>query len=153
MDVDATAARDRLLSPAALTVAGSTVVLTAAFVGVAALFTDELVSGLTGRIPYYVFVFAVGFLGALWKLDDRSRDGLTVLIASLGIALGAGLLVGFAVEGLRYAVEHPGNVIERQLVVYFGAAGIICTALGVWVVRHWREFATTTASTPAADLE
>ena len=146
--------RDRLLSPVLLTVVASTVLLTAAFVGLAALWSQELQPGSTTRLPFYLLAFAVAFLLALWKLDDRHQDGLTVLIAVSGIALLAGLLVGFAVEGAVYAAYNPWEVIETQLIVLFAAAAIICTALGLWGVRHWREFARTTPEDEAGtDLE
>ena len=153
--MESTELQRRLLSPALLTVVGSTVLLTAAFVGLAALWSRELAPGITARLPFYVLVFAVAFILALWRLDDRHQDGLTVLIAVSGIAFATALLFGFAAEGAVYAAYNPMEVVERQLIVLFAAAAINCTGLGLWGVRHWREFANTYNSGRAAgnDME
>ncbi|GAB3027245.1 hypothetical protein [Natronobiforma cellulositropha] len=120
-------------------VVGVTVVLTAAMVGVVALISSET-SAISGRLPYYALVAAVAFVATLWRLDDDSVDGMTVLIASGGIALASGVLVALAVEGAIFGVTNPEQVVATQLVVYFVAAGLVCTGLGMWSLRHWREF-------------
>ena len=132
-----------LASRAFLTVAGSTILLTAAFVGMAVVWEGLIVSGLTTRLPFYVLVFAVAFVVSLLQLDNRDRDGATVLIATVGIGVLAAILVGLAAEGAFYTAHEPAVVFRTQLVVVFFAAGIICTGLGIWGVRHWREFVDT----------
>lgn len=134
--------RHRLPSRALVTIVGSTVLLTAAFVGIAALGSGERVADVADRIPYYVLAFAVVFILVLWKLDDRHRDGTSILIAVTGIAVGTSILLAFAAEGVAYALADPSNVLERNLIVWFTAAATICTGLGLWGLRHWREFAT-----------
>ncbi|WP_290813256.1 hypothetical protein [Halovivax sp.] len=145
--------RTLLSSRAFWTIAGSTVLLTSAFVGVAVLWEGRIVAGATSRLPFYVLVFAIGFILALWKLDDRERDGAQILIATTGIGLGTGLLAGFATEGAYYAAHEPTTVIQRGLLVLFMAAAIICTGLGIWGVRHWREFVGPSSSSTSADVE
>lgn len=134
--------RDRLLTRAIVSVVGFTVVLTAAFVGLVAHLSAD-VAGFGGRIPFYVLVMAVAFLLALWQLDEADRDGITVLVAVTGIAVVAGVLGGLAVEGFRYIVLSPSAVLNSSLLVYFLSAAIICTGLGSWGLRHWREFTRT----------
>ena len=120
-------------------VVGSTVVLTAAFVGLAALIGGQL-SGSLGRVPFYLLVAAIVFMLTLWKLDDRERDGLTVLVAVTGIGLLGGVIFGLAVEGANFAISNPSTVFHSwDVIVFFAAAAIICTGLGLWGVRHWRE--------------
>ena len=65
------------------------------------------------------------------------KELVLVLIAVVGL-----VLVGFAGEGVVYAVRDPEAVFGRQLIVYFVAAALICTGLGYWLLRHWREFLT-----------
>lgn len=132
--------RRRAASRAVVGVVGFALVLTAGFVGLVALAVGSR-SGLLGRFPYYVLATAGAFVVALWQLDDRSVDGLPVLIGSSGIAIGSGLLVGLAVEGAIYAVRNSGEILISRLIVYFLAAALICTGLGIWGLRHWREFA------------
>lgn len=120
-------------------VIGVTLIMTASFVGVVALVAGDMF-GLTERIPYYVLVTAVAFVVSLFKLDDESIDGVTVLIATTGIAIGAGVLFSLSVEGLIYGFHNPEQIVASQLLIYFVAAALICTGLGVWALRHWREF-------------
>jgi hypothetical protein len=40
-----------------------------------------------------------------------------------------------------YAVTDPDEIVASQVLVYFVAAALICTGVGVWGLRHWREFA------------
>lgn len=131
---------DLLLSRVFLTVAASTVLLTAAFVGIAVVIEGQIVAGLTTRLPVYVLVFALAFIVSLLKLDNRNRDGMQILIATCGIGIVAALLFGLATEGAIYLAHEPETLLRRGLIVVFLAAGIICTGLGIWGVRHWREF-------------
>ena len=133
-------------------VIGVTVIMTASFVGVVALVAGDMV-GVTERIPYYVLVTAVAFVVSLLKLDDESIDGVTVLIATTGIAIGCGVLFALAFEGIRYGFYNPEELVASQLLVYFLAAALICTGLGVWALRHWREFTEYEDSEPEADEE
>ncbi|MFC3958118.1 hypothetical protein [Halovivax cerinus] len=145
---------DLLASRAVLTVASSTVLLTLAFVGVAVVVEGQIVGDVSTRLPVYVLVFALGFIVSLLKLDNRNRDGMQILIATAGIGTVAALLVGLATEGAVYLVDSPEALLHRGLIVVFLAAGIICTGLGIWGVRHWREFVgpnAYTRSKPAND--
>ncbi|WP_247729138.1 hypothetical protein [Halovivax limisalsi] len=134
---------ERLSSRVFLTVAGSTVLLTFAFVGLAVLWEGRIVANVTSRLPFYVLVFAIAFIFALLKLDNRERDGTQILVATAGIGLVAAIIFGLAIEGAAYTLYEPYEVFQTGLVVVFLAAGIICTGLGIWGVRHWREFVAT----------
>lgn len=120
-----------------------TIVLTAAFVGILA-FINGNVSGASTRFPYYVLATAVAFVISLWKLEAENEnvDGITVLIASTGIAIGSGILFALAVEGFRFGVYNTGEILPSRLIIYFLAAGLVCTSLGIWGLKHWREFTT-----------
>lgn len=120
-------------------VAGVTLVVTAALIGVVALFSGETTS-LNDRFPYYILITGIAFVVTLWKLDEESVDGVTVLIATTGIAIGAGILIAFAIEGLRFGLLNPSEIVASQLIVYFVAAALFCTGFGMWFLRHWREF-------------
>lgn len=117
-----------------------TIVLTAGLVGVVGLLSGD-VTGLGGRLPYYVLATAIAFVIGLAKLDDESLEGVSILIATSSLAIASGLLFGLAVEGLRYGVLYPGRIVASHLIVYFLSAALICTGLGMWSVHHWREFA------------
>ncbi|MFP9193244.1 hypothetical protein ACLI4Q_16545 [Natrialbaceae archaeon A-CW1-1] len=140
MTMNVESLRNRLPERILLVVMGFTLVLTAGFVGLVALLSGDT-AGSNGRVPYYVLATAIAFIVALWRLDEGNVDGLTVLIASSGIALGAGILVAFATEGVSYGVRNPSELVSSHLIVYFLAAALICTGLGIWGLRHWREFA------------
>lgn len=131
---------DLLLSRAVLTVATSTILLTAAFVGIAVIVEGRMVADLPTRLPVYVLVFALAFIVTMLKLDNRHRDGMQILIATCGIGVITTLLVSLATEGGLYLAQEPETLLRRGLIVVFLAAAIICTGLGIWGVRHWREF-------------
>lgn len=121
-------------------VLGSTLVLTANFVGVVALFRGQT-AGLGNRVPFYVLAMAVVFVVAVFLLDDRRNEGLQVILPVVGISVASLVLIVFGAEGVVYANRYPDQVVGSNLGVYFVAAGLICTGLAVWGLRHWREFA------------
>jgi hypothetical protein len=127
-------------------VLASTLVLTAAFVGVLALVSGGN-EGVGGRLPAYVLAMAVAFVGfvvaAEQRFDGRSRsvDGRRVLVTAGAFALTVLVTVSLSGEGVVYAVRNPDQVVASEVSLYFLAAGLIGTGLGYWGLRHWREFA------------
>jgi hypothetical protein len=127
-------------------VLASTLVLTAAFVGVLALVNGGN-AGVGGRLPIYVLAMAVAFVAFLFaaeqRLERRSRsaDGRRVIVTAGGFALTVLVAVALSGEGVVYAVRNPDQVVAREVSLYFLAAGLIGTGLGYWGLRHWREFA------------
>lgn len=117
----------------------STVVVTAAFIGIVALATGDA-SGVTDRLPFYVLVMAVVFTAFVFLIDARAPDGSTVIISSTGVALLGFLLVLLAGEGVVFLVDQPDQLLASQLIVYLVSAGLVCTGLAYWGLRHWREF-------------
>lgn len=120
-------------------IVASTLALTAAFVGVVALLNGG-VDGAVGRVPFYVLAGAVVFVASLLLLDHEDVAGQTVIVATTVLGVVALVVVGLGVEGIFYAIEEPGEVFGDRLVVYFVAAGLICTGLTYWGLNHWREF-------------
>jgi len=130
-----------LIPRAAVLVAVSTAVVTAAFVGVVALVTGHA-SHVTVRLPFYVLVMAVVFVAFVFLIDSRGSDGQTVIVSSIGVALLGFLIVLLSGEGVVFLVTNPDQVLASQLIVYLVSAGLVCTGLAYWGLRHWREFAT-----------
>lgn len=116
------------------------VLLTAALYGFVAVFVNG-VEALTGRIPYYVVVGAIVFVVSMFVLEDPAESGLPIITTTTGLGVAGFLLVGFASEGVRYAVMYPSELLASSLVLYFLAAALVCTATGYWSLHHWREFA------------
>jgi len=86
--------------------------------------------------------------------NRRSRDGRHLRVANggtAGISLAVSGLLALAGEGVVFAVEHAGDGLVPQLLLYIAAAGLVCTGVGVWGLWHWPEF-TATAS-PEAGTE
>lgn len=127
-----------------LVVLASTLVLTAAFVGVLALVGGGN-DGFGGRLPAYVLVMAVAFVGfvvlAEQRGGSRSLDGRRVIVTAGGFALSILVTVALSGEGIVYVVRNPDGVVASEVFLYFLAAGLIGTGLGYWGLRHWREFA------------
>lgn len=127
-------------------------VVTASLLGVVSVFSGDF-SGLRSRLPFTALVTAVGFVVTLYKLDDEHIDGVTVLIATSGIAIGIGVLFSFSVEGLLFGIRNPGDIVASHLLLYFLAAGIFCTGLGMWSLKHWREFTADVESEESSESE
>jgi hypothetical protein len=128
-----------VLGRAAALVGVSTAVLTAAFIGIVALATGE-VAGLSDRLPFYVLLMAVVFTSFVFLIDARASDGGTVIISSIGVAILGFVLVLLAGEGVVLLVTQPDQLLASQLLIYLVSAGLVCTGLAYWGLRHWREF-------------
>lgn len=117
----------------------STVVLTAAFLGVLAILTGKA-PGIGARVPVYMLLMAIAFTISVVGLIRRDVGGGVVLSAATGVGVltfALGLLAG---EGIYYTVRKPSEVFGSELVVYFLAAALIGTGLSYWTVNYWREF-------------
>ena len=130
-----------MLPRAAVLVGVSTAIVTAAFIGVVALATGEA-TNVTDRLPFYVLVMAVVVTAFVFLIDARANDGGTVIISSIGVAMLGFLLVMLAGEGVVFLVNKPDQLLASQLIVYLVSAGLVCTGLAYWGLRHWREFVT-----------
>lgn len=123
-------------------IAGSTLLVTSSLVGILAV-TEGLVDGLGGRIPYYVLVAAVVFVGLLVALELELEDGARIITTSSVVATVALVVVSLSIEGLLFGVAYPDRLFSN-LLPYFLAAGLISTGLIIWALRHWREFVSQT---------
>lgn len=130
-----------MLPRAAGLVGVSTAIVTAAFIGVVALLTGDA-TDVADRLPFYVLVMAVVFTVFVFLIDSRAPDGGTVIISSTGVALLGFLIVLLAGEGVVFLVTKPDELLASQLIVYLVSAGLVCTGLAYWGLRHWREFVT-----------
>lgn len=92
------------------------------------------------RLPVYVLLTAVVFVVALFALEDPAEPGVPVLTTTVSIGITAFALISLGGEGLVYLLARPGAVLTSQLVFYFLAAALICTAVAYWGLHHWREF-------------
>jgi hypothetical protein len=124
---------------AALVVACSTLALTASFMGLLAAVRGAIVDP-ASRLPLYVLVTAIVFVFALFTLEDPTESGVPVLTTTVGVGIAAFVIVALGGEGLVYVLARPGRALTSQLVLYFLAAALICTAVGYWGLHHWREF-------------
>lgn len=134
--------RRTVMTRMALGVVFISLLLTAAFVGLLG-FIDGASLDVSSRLPAYALVMGVVFVIAILRLDTPDRDGATVLVATAGIAMLAFALVTLATEGVFYTVSNSEEVLNTMLILYFAAAGLVCTGVVIWALHHWREFAAT----------
>lgn len=120
-------------------IVGSTLVLTAAFLGALALLTGSI-DGFSDRFPYYVVLMAIGFVTALFVLERPRIEGSQVLMATIGVTVTVFVTVTLAGEGITYAIKSPGAVFQPDIILYLLAAGLIGSGLAYWTISHWREF-------------
>lgn len=116
-----------------------TLLLTASFVGVLALFSGEI-SAVASRIPWYLVVTAGFFVGTIVILEESNVHGRAIITTALLAGFFGGGAVALGFEGLLYTLENPKIVLGSQLGLYFLAAGLIATGIGYWALNHWREF-------------
>jgi hypothetical protein len=115
----------------------STLILTASFVGVVALFSGEAVA-IGDRFPYYLILMGLVFVGTILLLEEHgSEPRITMLTASISGLLTL-LLSVLGVEGILYTYHNP-MVIDQRVVYYFIAAALIATGVTYWAIKHWRE--------------
>lgn len=119
-------------------IAVSTFVLTASFIGVLA-FAAGTVTGLTGRVPWYLIAAAVVFVGTIVLLEGVEANGASIIVHSLVIGMVGFVLVTLSVEGVIFTVKRP-RVLLSRLPLYFLAASLAATGIGYWGLNHWREF-------------
>jgi len=131
--------RDALPKAVAL-IAVSTLLLTAAFLGVLAIVSGGGNPGIGNRAPVYLLLAAAVFVTFIVLLEQRDLDGRTVLVSTTSIAVATGALVWLVGEGLMYLYLNHEDVIASQLIVYLIAAAVACTGLFYWTLNHWREF-------------
>jgi len=120
-------------------IVGSTLVLTAAFLGALALLTGSI-DGFSNRFPYYVVLMAIGFVAALFVLERPRIEGSQVLMATIGVTVTVFVTVTLAGEGITYAINAPSAVFQPDIILYLLAAGLIGSGLAYWTISHWREF-------------
>ncbi len=126
------------LARAGVFVALSTVALTAGFLGVVGLLTGS-VTGVTDRLPFYVLLTALAFVGAIILLEESRNEALQVLIIAGVGGIFTFLLVTFGGEGVMFLLQNREEVVASQLLFYILAAGLIGTGLGYWALNHWPE--------------
>jgi hypothetical protein len=129
--------RDVLVRTGSL-IAGCTVALTVAFLGVVGLVSGNT-AGLLTRLPLYVLASSVVFIATLLLLDDTRRSGQEVLVQAVLAGVGGFVVIALGVEGIVYAVTHPSQVVASHLFIYLVSASIIASGLGYWSVRNWRD--------------
>lgn len=119
----------------------STVILTASFVGILAFLSGaEYIPQLRSRLPWYILIAAVGFVGTIILLEANDAPGRVIIVTATISTLVTVVLVPLAVEGVLFALRNPDEVFVSQLFLYLLAGGLIGTGIGYWGINHWREF-------------
>lgn len=131
--------RERYYVRTGVLAGASTIVLTASFIGILAFMEGQL-TGLSGRVPWYLVLAALVFTGTVVFLERNDADGSIIIGTALALALIAFALSMLTIEGVLYTAANPEEVFVSQLVLYLLAAGLVGTGFGYWAIKHWREF-------------
>ena len=131
--------REQYFFRTGLLVGLSTLVLTAAFVGILALLRGA-VAGFDARVPWYLVVSALVFTVTILFLERHDSDGQVIITTALVVTLVSLITVTLSYEGVLFAVYYPEDIFVSQLVLYFLAASLLSSGLGYWGLKHWREF-------------
>jgi hypothetical protein len=130
--------RDAVRRAAGLVLA-ATVAVTIAFLGLFAFLVGDT-GGFGGRFPYYVLAFTIAFTVVVVILERRMEEGDQIILTAAVLSLTAGVVFMLDVEGVRYAIANPEQIVASRLILYLVSAGFLCTGLVYWGVKHWREF-------------
>lgn len=117
---------------------GSTIVITASFIGVLALLEGEF-STVDDRFPWYLVSTSLIFLSLIFLLNREDEGGWKILSIAAVVSLIGFIVVVLSVEGIEYAVTNPGGVFVNKVILYFLAAGMFGTGIGYWGINYWRE--------------
>lgn len=117
----------------------STLAVTVAFVGLLAMITARA-EGFSGRFPFYIVASSVAFTVLVIVLERNLAEGSKILMTAVVLSVILGIVFALDIEGIFFASKYPGELVASQLILYFIAAGCLCTGLVYWSVHHWREF-------------
>lgn len=123
--------REELAERAPL-IGGSIVGIAGLAVG-AASFIDGPTPGFEVRLPIYVLVGAVVFVGALLTMRDSPRNSRAVLSHAMLTGVLGFAVVCFGVEAVIYAFV----VVAPGLSLYLLSAVVAGGGLAYWSVRNW----------------
>lgn len=119
-----------------------TILLTGSFVGFLAALAGEL-QNFDARVPWYLVIGAVVFVGTIILLEINDADGRTIIVTAGVFGTLAFLLVSLGIEGYVYTYYNPDEILDERLILYFLSASLVATGVGYWGLRHWREFTAT----------
>lgn len=130
---------DNFATRIVLLVAVSTVFLTASFVGIVSFLSGDI-ANVRSRLPWYLVVGGLAFVGSIILLEAQGSDGRTIIVTSFTIMVTMFVLTVLAFEGVLFTLEEPRLVFNTQLILYFFSAALVGVGVGYWGLRHWREF-------------
>ena len=123
----------------ALIMGACTLLLTFSFVGILAIIAGDL-SEPSSRLPWYLVIAALAFVAVIVILEVYGATGREIIISAVMTGIWSFVITALSIEGVIYAISHPGEVFTSQLVLYFLAAAMLGTGIAYWALHHWREF-------------
>lgn len=120
-------------------IAVSTVFLTASFIGIVSFLSGDI-ENVSTRLPWYLVVGGLSFVGSIILLEAQGTDGRTIIATALTVMVVMFILTVLAFEGILFTVEEPQLVFNTQLILYFLSAALVGVGIGYWGLKHWREF-------------
>lgn len=127
---------------ALISIAVSTFILTASFVGILSMFSG-FPEGIGDRTPFYLVAMGFTFVITILYLENQGTESRVIMVTAAVLGIGTFISVSLTVEGIIFAIRFPEKVFVSQLVYYFIAAALIGTGVGYWSIQHWREFTRT----------
>lgn len=117
----------------------STIFLTASFMGVLAFLSGEA-AGVNERLPWYLVIWAMMFVGSIVLLERAGSNGRTIIVTTLVVSIVLFVLTVLGIEGVLFTMEKPKVVINSELILYLLSASLVGVGLAYWGINHWREF-------------
>lgn len=99
----------------------------------AASFVGGATAGFGIRLPVYVLVGAIVFVGTLLAMRYSPRDGTAVLRRATVVGFLGFVVIGLGTEAVVYGLI----VVASELTLYLASAVIIACGLVYWSFRNW----------------
>ena len=115
-----------------------TLVFTLAAVGLVGLINGQN-TGSDERLGFYVLFSSVVFIVTIYSIEKTKRkNAMDIMKVVIAITIFGFVLVSLSGEGLVRIVQGTGYTLQTYL--YLVTGGLLCSGVGWWVIRHWKEY-------------
>jgi hypothetical protein len=115
-----------------------TLIFALATVGLIGLFNGENV-GNEQRLGVYVLFSSVLFIITIYYIEKMGkRNAFEVIKVVMAITILGFVLASLSGEGLVRVIR--GTEYTLQMYLYLITGGLVCSGVGYWAIRHWKEY-------------
>lgn len=115
-----------------------TLVFALTIVGLIGLVNGENV-GSDQRLGIYVLFSSILFISTIYHIEKTGkRNAFEVIKVVIAITILGFVLASLSGEGLVRVMR--GTEYTLQIYLYLVTGGLVCSGIGYWAIRHWKEY-------------